>query len=1624
MKNSIFTEKEKKEILKRSLAFLLAVGLAFGAFPTQEVFATTPDTQTLTEGAQETTGNDTSTNTQDTSEDTTEDAAEPEEDGLMIQEGAWITPEVTGSADPTKSAPSVAEFAGGNTSSKAVDNLYVLTVSTGIQPGSTVHYFAIHYRDASNNKRTKYLFPNQDAYSISYNYLTANTKDQTNHLSNRHKILKDMGYTVNEPSSPKALTAWSVDEYLFKADYGLSGIDEVTVFMSTGSWTVQGMSISKVTSLSGYGEYGFYSGKYFFDIGKQKIVNLKKKKTGTVTLPAKGDALITLGGEDSLYFSLEQADGETSEQESASSDIYSIRLDFADQQDAGIESYLRSNGTDISLNTANLVEDLAVELEYKDTNGWTRTVTMPVVLSAVGQSLELKDDVKTYGLCQRGDTIAFSACLPEFASVASTKVYVGSAARKKLGETGGFAYSGSSSSAKTAKEAELDKDNISLAGMSIYRGTCRISNTEAGTDSISGEKLTSLTTAYSFLEANPMVYFTTTNPSGNAIYAGGSGTINLKSYKSTDPLIATSANKNFLIRLRTDSMEHAGTASDIFVKLTYTTSSGEERRTENYNAKTLVQDFMGYWPSSDGITSDFAYRYGASAASILEFPVAIDGVASITGVEVSLGSGEDDWQMTGISVDYVTGIGKRRVYLQSLSAQGSTSAFRMVRTMEHVAIPPFPLGITRHFDGNESDSWDLSTGKSTGSSGVDFESMRYSMSYDQTQMNLGFVSRKVTYDVMVTVAEDSDTANINGDSGSNNQFYFQLMFKNGNSAFVLANQQLSSDGFRSGYNETFTVSVNRNYGVLTGVRVIPEDVSEDNDIFDKLNISRITVTEQSNGGAAMQYIVDNVGWIGIDYHDSAENSSIKGREGRTVAELASRYPVSYQRHVVNLLCEVTTLPWEIEDYLQVEGSICCDLTYMNTEDQPQNISFDVVSRMAQYMNKTAISYDPPTDNEDTTSIYYKNMTTVSDPDWMLRPNHVDRFILPSIPDLKTVKSITFYATSRNNKPGQWVIGDVNISQIIEDGAVTLTADNEYYRNLRTEPLCKMTSDEGKISMLLPIGATQSIKVNFTDNELVWAEDDSWVSPVTRFPDSKEDVLNVYVYPNAQSKAVDGVSVKLAAQYTMAFSGPQQVADVMTPMASGTADARFVASGLRVAGMTNLNSITLQCASSATVFDHAIIQHIREGVIVSTYYVAFSNSSAILGLTAKPEAYTSSAEPRVQRAMISFGPATEESTLFAEQNDIAVAFKYRSSLDNGATEYYSPYVYLTDTGIGRIYPGMMAEIPFDIPYVSEITGYRIVSFGNINATVEGAAIANYSYTTKTTDESTGEAIYNDLTRKAVYTIGTIDGTGSLTPYRLSNVVLERPVTALGMIGEKALNPLDITFTTAGASSTGESGTDAAVQMTFTYLDYTGATRTKVIADAKKYIQQSGATFTTGSDARMRLFLPECSELLSIGILPYDSDGTANWTVSTVSGNLAMGDMVFNRTVDTRFTQAAEGIIYLKQVTMNTYVSVNGATAAQVTDHLKSMVVSATDSIHVDVTFVNSSGFTAKAYWIVNDQQTEVTDMISDLTATGFNVTVPPNNTNAPQTYSIVVSSSANPSVKDVINLTIQAATTSP
>ena len=116
----------------------------------------------------------------------------------------------------------------------------------------------------------------------------------------------------------------------------------------------------------------------------------------------------------------------------------------------------------------------------------------------------------------------------------------------------------------------------------------------------------------------------------------------------------------------------------------------------------------------------------------------------------------------------------------------------------------------------------------------------------------------------------------------------------------MANQQITSDGFRSGYTETFTISTNQNYGELKGIRIIPEDVTSDSEPFDKLQVDRVTVSEHNNGGCYISWIIDNIGWIEIDYSDELESVTPRGQRARTAAELSKLYKVSYKERMLNL----------------------------------------------------------------------------------------------------------------------------------------------------------------------------------------------------------------------------------------------------------------------------------------------------------------------------------------------------------------------------------------------------------------------------------------------------------------------------------------------------------------------------------------------------------------------------------------------------------------------------------------------------------------------------------------------------------------------------------------------------
>lgn len=1523
------------------------------------------------------------------------------------------------------------------------------------------------YYDVTNDEqieaaKAQFLESNSGITSVEKIYKDVEKQvnlSSTELMNERHSYLASLNYKINENTlTTNALSSWGVDEFLFKTDQPITEITGVEAFMSNGKWTVQGLSVGKVKKIGGYNEYGFYSGKYYLSLEKEIICQLTKKKSGTLTLSANGDTLVNIGGDDSDYFELTVPDDKLTTSLGLK-DVYSFRIDIADTLDGGLESLLRNDSKSSDPAAGFAAEDIALEIEYRDTNGWTRNVTLPVLTSVIGQYKELSKkygySVRTIGLAQRGDTLAFTACLPDYASLISTKIYLAKAARDVCKKNCGLDFI-KQNNVDSAAIAALDSDYLSIAGVSIYKGTCCMSNTSNasttvtkkvdGKDETQNVSLNSYNYAFAFSEKYPQMYFTTTSSKGYKINAKTSDTLEMSKYKKGDPLIAAAKQSNFMVAFKTSSKTSAETSGDIFAQVFYQDSNGNEKSSAIYNVKKEVLDYLGYWPTKTSVKDNFAYHYGMSNGNYIEFPVDLPDAAAITNIEIKLDGQADEWLVESVCVSVLDGLGKRRAYAQNLKSGTASSPYRFYREAVKTVIPPFPIDLNLLFTPGETYSVWTGTGTIIKAEELDYNSVRYKMTYEQTQRDLGFIKKKRVYDVVVKVADDPDAGNINGDSGSNNKFYFQILFQNGSSGFVLANQQLSSDGFRAGQEELFSISVNRNYGEVREIRIIPEDTSEDNEIFDKLNIEYMTVTEQTNGGTAMQYVFDDVGWIDIDYHDKSEENTSEGRTGRSIKEISKRFQVSYQRSVINLLCEITADPWEITHY-PFEASISATVDYIDTKGEPQSKSFDVISRMYEYMNKTPQVYSAGYKDDEKGSLY-KNMGSVSDPDWMLRPNHTDRFILPALSDVKTLTSITFYAVNRSKGTAYWNISGLSISRINSDsGSITLNNNNEYLREMQTVEHCTMDTTATKATnMTLPAGAQQKLKVKLTKKDITWAEDKSWVSAVERKPTSSNDTLNVYVYPTENSRNIEGVSLSIAAQYTMPNTKVMQVKqNEMKIYGSGTSDACFYYTGLSANNMQNLVSLRLSCRSTKTVFTHAIVEQVREDVVVSRYVVNYGESSAMLGLKAAPASTSTVFDKKKQKLIMSFGTLTNEANLIAPSdensnvNDIAIAIRYTSTLDHGANEYMSPYIYLGDLGIKKITPGMMVEIPFEIPYLQDIVEYRIGMFGSISAEVRGALAFNYSYTDKAVDEATGELVTTGDKLLEVYSFDQ--------RFEVPNYVKKCAVSKKGLSGSGSVSLLDLNITTAEADAETDSGTSSAVEAVIHYLDHKDAAQELLIDDLRTYIQTikwsettydednnpivtnytdavnaENRNFSTGKTARVRMFIADCKEITAIELKTKGS-----WKISKTEGSLlrklekkenlvSLGEQSLDRTIDAIVTSEGEKISF-KDVTLTVHITAAGKYKGTITKQGMSIVVQGESIVSGQVVGDKDDDYDFSVKLLGDGDPADMPEETYSRNGDKFAFSIPKNSGSVQVTYVITVWSTENPNEKRTVTIAV-------
>ncbi|MBQ2391010.1 MAG: hypothetical protein II306_04495, partial [Clostridia bacterium] len=526
-------------------------------------------------------------------------------------------------------------------------------------------------------------------------------------------------------------------------------------------------------------------------------------------------------------------------------------------------------------------------------------------------------------------------------------------------------------------------------------------------------------------------------------------------------------------------------SKDLYVTLAYTTTSGEEKKIQSKRLSSLAMDYNGK-NQMKGITLyDHDYEYQTERDlknGAAYFTVELDDVARFDYIYLSLPSGEihgiqinniNIYEPESISQRYSSPSYLRTLYGFDRDFTGNRVAFNNKPT----ALQPNREGSTFYFTKINSDGTMEEPDTNITYNDEYITTPPTSMTYEETLKNLGLAITKYTYNVDVKVANVLD-------AGSSNYFYFQLVFENGTSGVVLANQQLASDSFRQGYTESFTIHTTQNYGNVTGVRVICDTSSSTSQAFDKLNIETISVTLPNNG-SAKSWIIDRVGWIDINFQDEGVATTVSedGTTGgfpnsQVVKEFARTRTASTARLLFNIATSADSTDIISMPYV---GAFEASLVYVDTAGYTQNYNFDLRSAIYEFNESQS-------------------------PSFIFRKNTTDHFTL-SINDISSVKALNIY---RSDGTIPWTIKDISISQFTELGNVYKTTSGEFTRYIEGETLLT-TSTNGNVM----INGVGNATFTFADNSIVMdvatTDPSTWTTTITRIPTSTQESLNVYLY---------------------------------------------------------------------------------------------------------------------------------------------------------------------------------------------------------------------------------------------------------------------------------------------------------------------------------------------------------------------------------------------------------------------------------------------------------------------------------------------------------------------------------
>ena len=1126
-------------------------------------------------------------------------------------------------------------------------------------------------------------------------------------------------------------------------------------------------------------------------------------------------------------------------------------------------------------------DPLTLTVTYYDSFDDVREVDIPFVTAYL---MQLIMDSKTLGqgsdlisgILQQGQTAALRLNLSEFKSFISAKLHYGYDEKNpltgKLQPMEGDAYYEDDDIERDPLLYNLAKDAIALDSISFYDNVTT-DNFKMGYD---GKGLiptfkTSLKPSSTWTASTSTGQILTENRSFTVFKESREGsTVNM--FDGYVP--AKNYDDKYLVEISTLNTPIAGTISDLTYQLHYIDNSGEKRDTLTSSLQGAAKDFYGNSSRNlDATAADVQCAVQSimhlTGGSKICFVVDLPNVKQFEGITLST-DGADEWQPEQIRILKLTSLSERTakkdtVFAGNLSAMDVSDTLRSA-IAKGLGIPTYRWDRTYTGDvlasatpnlllhsGKTSARVNFTIHKTDGTTvapDTEIEDVKYlekipnTMTYEDTLVDLGLNIVKNTYQVHV------DVANV-ADAGSSNYFYFQLLFENGRSGLVLANQQLPSDSFRQGLTESFEIQTTQNYGEVKAVRIICEATASTASTFDKLNIDKITVTLNSKHGTGKSWIVDRVGWLDINYVDEIQQTYAS--DDNIVLEnkdLTLDFPVTSISSSTDLLFCITNGKQSDDassnlNMTSLGSNIEGIITYTDFQNTTRTVNINLPQKIMDF-----------NENESTSRI--------------LRSGTIDRFVL-SLSDVKQIDS--FVITRNEGKNADWKISDITINKVGGVGDVYLSSyTGEYIRNIEHSEYLTSTTTKDVV-----LGLNDSKTFLFVPHEIeadISSEDNNaWNTTITRYPISSDESLNIYVYlSDANGKPYilsEGDNVDASIIYSSSMgTGALKASFKNIRAQSSTENASVLfAQGLSIQSVGSIKSMDIRGNFSGIlkpIVRCVYIEHVQGNVIKDTLYVPFNNASLALD---KVSANISSLEALTpMKQIVRLQPKEGTSALLTpESSDIAVALRYTSSLDPETTKmvYQSPYVFLTDADYTMLGNRDHIEVPFYINGLGEIVGLTVISSGPI-VEFENALITNYP------KPSTTDGKENEVT--------TLLGSCSIAEQFVSTNIISKMMKT-----SKDVTPVTFSFTTPKEELVAGGGTSGQVSMLITYTDSTNNQQTYRINNILDYLPLDNPPFPD-TITSFNILLTDVAYLNSVTLTP----STDDWFLSEVNAKVTNYD----------------------------------------------------------------------------------------------------------------------------------------